>query len=205
MAVPDLAHYLNLDGSSGEADLAKKVADGEEGDKKGEPQQEEQQEQQPVIDEATILCASDERAQVVKEMAKRRHLPYVYFRAIFARGIWQEYTHHGELVTEKFLPFQPVWVTLGDYQNILAMRKIYYGRIQEHTDLQNHPLTFNHGRPMPPEDVKALKTPQIHLSLYYNDSEDYKYDDDDDPSTYEEATRRILKSLLNMARTVRRG
>ena len=79
-----------------------------------------------------IMCESFERATVVSEIAKQMQLPYVRFRIVFVEGeyCWPDNDgdrHGAQMGTAYKIPLNPVWVSLGDYDNIFRycpMRKI---------------------------------------------------------------------------------
>jgi hypothetical protein len=79
---------------------------------------------------------------VVAEAAKRLGLPYVRFHAVYAEGY---VTYGGGLEGEppQQLPMQPVWVTLGDYDNLLALRCINHRGNQGRVTLQDHSVSHH--------------------------------------------------------------
>ena len=76
----------------------------------------------PLADEAVIVCTTDARTRVVSEAAKSLGLPYVRFRAVFVEGVLQYGGDGGIGKAPKRLKLQPVWISLGDYDNVLAAR-----------------------------------------------------------------------------------
>jgi hypothetical protein len=126
----------------------------------------------PLADEAIIVCTTEERARVVAEAAKRLELPYVRFHCLFAEGRIAHDDPDGGVSDQKgYLPMQPVWVTLGDYDSILAMRKILPNGAEGLTVLHEHPLKLGEyvsrdERALKPEHEAALKTPGTLIRLY---------------------------------------
>jgi hypothetical protein len=89
---------------------------------------------EPLADEAIITCTSDERTRVVVDAAKALGLPYIRFRALFAEGT---ISYGGDMAVdtpEVQLDMQPVWVSVGDYDNVLVVRNLC------HTGDQFEPL-----------------------------------------------------------------
>lgn len=115
----------------------------------------------PLADEAIIICTTDERTTVVAEAAKALNVPYVRFTALFAEG---RLSYGGEMfmTPPAYLPMQPVWVTLGDRDNILAFRRILHKGRQGTTVLHDHPFTLCETTP---EEAAALKTPGAQVDL----------------------------------------
>jgi len=79
-----------------------------------------------LADADIIVCTSSERALVVAEAAKRLGLPYVRFRLLFVEGTiaYAGDIAYSESGATKTLKMQPVWASLGDYDNILGARNM---------------------------------------------------------------------------------
>lgn len=95
-----------------------------------------------LADEAIMVTTTDERARVVAEAAKALGLPYVRFRAVFAEG---RLTYDGDGMWDTppaKLRMGPVWVTVGDYENLLGCRVILHKGDQGPTELHQFPATF---------------------------------------------------------------
>lgn len=65
-----------------------------------------------------IVCESMERTAVMSEAATRLGLPFVPFLIIFAEGTL---VNGGNADGSSELKMDPVWISLGDYQNIFSM------------------------------------------------------------------------------------
>ncbi len=126
---------------------------------------------------------------MVAEAAKQVGLPYVRFSAVFAEGT---IAYGGEMTgtPSATLRLQPVFVTLGDYGNLLACRVIIHTQDQNPGRLADRPLLFGDctydcdkkkyivKTPPSPAEEALLSTPGTELTF----------------SSYEEsdlATRRI--------------
>lgn len=118
----------------------------------------------PLADEAVIICTTEERAMVMAETAKVLRLPYARFSAIFAEGT-MVYGGEMALTPPDHLPMQPVWVTVGDRDNILALRRILHLGKQGRINLQAFPLKFQEGQPLTEEESQALRTSGTKLLL----------------------------------------
>ena len=70
-----------------------------------------------------IVCGTEEHAAVVNECARSLGAPYFKFRVVFLEGVMD---WHGESFERKpdSIPLTAVWCSLGDYDNILAYRRI---------------------------------------------------------------------------------
>jgi hypothetical protein len=66
-----------------------------------------------------IVCGTEERTAVVNACARRLGAPYVPFRIAFVEG---QMNYGGEMwqITPNPIPMTAVWVSLGDYDNILS-------------------------------------------------------------------------------------
>jgi multidrug efflux pump subunit AcrB len=88
-----------------------------------------------------MVTTTEERARVVAEAAKALGLPYVRFRAVFAEG---RLSYGGEMsgTPSAKLRMGPVWVTVGDYENLLGCRVIIHTGDQGPAALHSRPATL---------------------------------------------------------------
>jgi hypothetical protein len=98
-----------------------------------------------------IICTTEDRALVVADVAKQLSLPYIKFSVIFVEG---RVSSDGD--TEALI-MQPVWASIGDYNNILGLRSLIHRGDQEKVPLHEH-------RSLEFENPLSKNTPMLYLS-----------------------------------------
>jgi small ubiquitin-related modifier len=92
-----------------------------------------------VADEKIIVCTSEERTAMLNATAKQLGLPYIPFRIFFVEGT----LHFGGGMSDcppVPLKMLPAWVSLGDYDNVYALRTIIGGNLHIESVLESYPL-----------------------------------------------------------------
>jgi hypothetical protein len=79
----------------------------------------------PRLDSDTvIICSTEHRTQIVADAALRMGLPYVPFRAVFAEGDIFYGDEGGVGVSPALVDMVPLWLSVGDYDNIYGIRHL---------------------------------------------------------------------------------
>lgn len=94
------------------------------------------------MDDNIIVCTSPQRTLILAEAARALDLDYVKFDVFFAEG---HLAYGGEMTgtPPAIFKMQPVWATLGDYDNLLGMRMLLTTGSQEPRALDSHLLAVD--------------------------------------------------------------